>query len=460
MRALQVLLFASTALTACSWSVYNDYKSDTPMFAISNRAFGARVAITTDTEGNAIVGAGGVAPDGARFYGLGQGTSEPSGAPLTNSAQCEIASDKITAGSACLSATTLSPAGVLQELDAKTATLKQVHPGCFAIGYGRRSDTSDIEPGPIVYCTDGGLYTMKPAGDSGLAKAFASRNEQEIRAQHVAMATVMHDGKSVNPGIVVATDVDERAWVYPTIRSQVDPIEITAAADTRGEKYGAAVAMARSKGAHIFLVSAPGIGKVFAWTVDEKTATSQNVACLEGSVGLGETLHAANFDGDADDDLFVNDGGTIKVFLGKDRPAAPAAGQPCAKWPESSIVLKCEEKGATGCATSGFGSTVAVGDFNKDGKKDVAIGAPFAVTDGVASGAVYLYSPTVGGTNEVLDVRYLGKPQENAAFGASVASGLVGTQDTLVVGARGKNVAYVVWCTGLPGTAGSARCRK
>ena len=126
---------------------------------------------------------GGVNPEGARFYGLGQGTSEPSGAPLTNSAHCEIASDKITAGAACLSSTTLSPAGVLQELDAKTGTLKQVHPGCFAIGYGRRSDTSDIEPGPIVYCTDGGLYTMKPAGDSKLAKAFASRNEQEIRAQ-------------------------------------------------------------------------------------------------------------------------------------------------------------------------------------------------------------------------------------------------------------------------------------
>lgn len=459
MRAVLPLL---ALLTSCSWTAFNDFKSETPMFAISNRAFGAKVAVATDPDGNAIVGSGGLAPQGARFYGVGMGTSEPTGSPLTNSAQCEILADKIAAGGACLSATTLSPAGVLQELDKDTGVLTRVHPGCFTVGYGRRSDSPGVDPGPIVYCTDGGLYTMAPAGDSKLSRAFRDRVEAEIRAQRVAMATTLHDGKSLNPGMVVASNVDERAWVYPTIRSQLAPIEITEAAATEGDKYGSAVAVARSKVGPLYLVSAPGIGKIFGWTVDIAKNEATRVACIEGPQGTGETLVTADFDGDGEDDIFVNEGSDVKMYLGSQRPAPAASpADPCPKWPAARMTLKCEDTmGATGCTQSGFGSSIAVGDFDKDGKKEVAVGAPFAITDGVGSGAVYLYTPTLDGPNPVLDVRYLASPQNNAAFGTSVASGRIGTQDTLVVGAAGKAVTYIVWCTALPGAPRSGRCRK
>lgn len=460
MRAARLPLFVLTLLTACSWSAYNSYKTDAPMFAFSNRAFGARAAISTDNDGKAILGLGGFAPEGARFYALNDGSSEPSGAPLTNGAQCETVTDKIVAGEPCLAATTLASAGNLQELDEAGNFVKN-HVGCFSLGFGKRSDSA-FAPGPIFYCTDGGLWTMKPPPDAKITKAFSDRIEADIRAQRVAIAALPHDGKTTNPPFVMGSTVDERAWIYPTIRSQTAAVEITDALDTKGDAYGSAVAMARASGGPLFLVSAPGIGKVFTWTFDVPTLTPKRVACLQGEKGMGETLVAGDVDGDGIDDIFVNENNTVKVFLGKDRPPAPAASSdPCPAWSASAIVLKCEETmGASGCATSGFGTSIAIGDFDKDGKKDVAVGAPWAVTDGVASGAVYLFTPTAGGPNPVLDVRYLGNPQENAAFGAAVTSGLVGKQDTLVVGARGKGTSYVVWCTKLPGSAGTPRCRK
>jgi hypothetical protein len=462
MRRLLPLLLAITA--SCSWSAFNDYEKDTPMTAFSNRGLGSRVAISTDNEGNAILGCGGTAPEGARFYTLRDGRSEPTGVPLTNNAVCELLPEDIPAGHGCLPATTLSPAGVLiEQRERADKSLEAVpHPGCFALGYGRRSDSSGIDPGPVVYCTDGGLFTLDPAPDSALSRAFKDRNADAIRAMRVAIATLPAKG-TTNPPLVLGSEIDERAWVYPVIDAQAKPVEITDAIDTKGERYGAAVAIARGGAETLFLVSAPGIGRAFVFTIDSAMPpVPTRVACLQGEKGLGEALAVGDVDLDGVDDVLTNDGGNVVVFLGRDRPAPPAAGAACPEWKRSPIVLRCEEtRGVSGCADSGFGSAIAVGDFDKNGKPDVAVGAPYATTDGVsASGAVFLYTPGVGATNEVIDVRYLGAPQTNAAFGAAVASGSVGGQDTLAVGARGKGISYVVWCTLLEGRPGGPRCRK
>ena len=461
-RIAPLLVLVLTA--SCSWGAFSDYADDTPMFAFSNRGAGGRVAIATDTENNAILGAGGAPPEGAHFYTLGNGGSTPTGTPLTNNAQCELAEGDIPAGQACLPATTLSPAGVLIEEPPDRPTEKIPHPGCFALGYGRRSDSSGIDPGPIVYCTDGGLFTLDPASaDSVLARAFKDRNGDAIRSLHVAMATLPSKGTG-NPPLVLGSDVDERAWVYPKIEAQGKPIELVEAADTKGERYGAAVAIANSAAGRLFLVSAPGVGRAFAFTLDASDPpVPARAACLTGQKGLGEALAIGDVDLDGVDDVLTNDGGNVVVFLGRDRPAPPAApSDPCPEWKASSIVLRCADvRGVTGCADAGFGTSIAVGDFDKNGKPDVAVGAPYATTDGVtASGAVFLFTPTVGSDNAVVDVRYLGNPQTNAAFGAAVASGNVGGQDTLAVGARGKGVSYVVWCTQLEGRPGGPRCRK
>ncbi|HWB20930.1 MAG TPA: hypothetical protein VG711_11565 [Phycisphaerales bacterium] len=76
-----------------------------------------------------------------------------------------------------------------------------------------------------------------------------------------------------------------------------------------------------------------------------------------------------------------------------------------------------------------FGTVMAVGDFNRDGKDDLALGSPNRV-DGVAVGAVYVMYGTSNGlkTNNVQLIEQGvdgvdGVPEANDGFGATLAAG-------------------------------------
>jgi hypothetical protein len=73
-----------------------------------------------------------------------------------------------------------------------------------------------------------------------------------------------------------------------------------------------------------------------------------------------------------------------------------------------------------------FGSAVAVGDFNKDGFGDVAVGAPGDQVSGVAAGAVYVFNGSASGIGSGIRLTQTNVSAGNEAgdrFGAALAAG-------------------------------------
>lgn len=452
-RSFLLLSFA----LGCSWTAFDKFESDTPVTAFSNRAFGSGVTIATDKSGKAVLGTSGNPGEGARFFPLLDGTTEPSTTPTTNNAQCELTLEASSVGKACLSAP--GPFGIGTLID---PTAMAQHTGCFALGYGKQGDAADLLAGPSVFCTDSFLFTLGsiPA-ETNLAKSFANRNLDDIRAQKIAIASLPSDGVS-NPPLLLGVETDEAAFAYSTIVAGAPAKPLLGAASTKGDRFGAAVAIARYGDGPVYLVSAPAIGKIFAYK-DGPTPTDPpiHLGCIEGGHGLGDTLAVGDVDGDGQPDVIAREEAVVKIFKGAGRPTTAAATECENKWDVSSaITLSCAEvRGASDCANADFGRALAAGDFDGDGKTDVAVGAPYAAAEGTSgAGAIFLYTPST--STEVLDVRYLGQPSSDAGFGWSLAAGKIGAQDTLAAGARGKGLAYVVWCTGLPGSPPSPRCRK
>lgn len=90
-----------------------------------------------------------------------------------------------------------------------------------------------------------------------------------------------------------------------------------------------------------------------------------------------------------------------------------------------------------------FGEALAVGDFDNDGKDDLAVGAPGeTVADGPASGAAFLYQGSTGGLVAIqfIEQDTLGINEADDRFGKALAAGDFNRdgRDDLAVGAPGE----------------------
>jgi hypothetical protein len=94
--------------------------------------------------------------------------------------------------------------------------------------------------------------------------------------------------------------------------------------------------------------------------------------------------------------------------------------------PFGQLTLTPTESGSAAVAGASFGAATAMGDFNKDGFLDLAVGAPADHVNGAASGTVTVFSGTatgLGASRRIVQTEVGAADEADDRFGAALAAG-------------------------------------
>lgn len=278
-------------------------------------------------------------------------------------------------------------------------------------------------PGDGTHVPRGGAVTVFSGSATGLATDVGSFLTQN------------------DPGVDVAETDDAFGWSLASgdfDGDGVDELVVGAPGETTTGFAGAGMA-------HVFASTETGLTAAIA--------LSEAATFIKGEPEAGDrfatSLATGDFDGDAHDDLVVGvpgEGkgrrvatGAVHVLLGSAEGLGTA----------TASKITQNSSGVPGSVGSGddFGFALAVGDFNDNGKDDLAVGAPGEHLDGLPGvGAVHVFFGNSSGVRTQRSERWQpgedgvpGTPDANAGFGRAIAAGDIdrdGRAD-LVIGAPG-----------------------
>ena len=278
-------------------------------------------------------------------------------------------------------------------------------------------------------------------GDSGNAESTAPHLHYEL---HMPDGTVVNPYESLNAAPVLsepAVQVAARGCDYDGDGYH------DLAIGSPGEDLGADGQHVDSGSVTVLFGSTTGLTTAGAqlWHYNRPGVTGR----LESGARFGETRSCGDFDGDGYDDLAIGapgrdkgqreDAGAVTILYGG--PAGLAvAGQD---------LFHLGTPGVRGVPNpgTGWGASLAVGDFNGDGYDDVAAGAPDAMRDGHdAAGLVVVLLGSPGGIDGTSVLLHdgigalPGAPDAGDRFGAALAvADFDGDdQDDLVIGIPGE----------------------
>jgi FG-GAP repeat len=463
-----IVLVAASCTLSCSWSRFGDLEDDAPVVTLSqpkqqSNGFGFGLA-TASFQGSAqLLVEGSPGHSGASRFDLG--SSENASDSAASTAYCQNGS-----GDQCFAAR--QPAGLVEA--GSPNGLEQM---CFVTGLGETPANGGTLEGLFTRCQDETEYafSLSPTVNAQLLEPVL---EGQDTNQDLVLATDQTD----QPSLAAATESQRLAWAYAPADA-LHPFDLIPPGSSIDASYGAEVAVLNftpttpplpsSPSPRMFAVSAPDQGHVWLFRSDDgKTAYS--IGCLGGPAGFGRTLASGPVTADTDDELVVADNTNVSVFDGtvlKQLPKTLSSDCSMTSLPQGALITSfgCGTTPAvSGCAKSGFGASLAVGDLDGDGDGEVVVGAPHMTVRGnTDAGAVLVYDVEGAEKYALTEVDFMSSAQSNDELGTTLATPRIVSQahsgiqyrNIIAAGAPGAAKTALFYCSKLlPRGRGGRRC--